>query len=221
MAWYAKSTGAYAKEDAEAVNNAIEIYNTLGGRGWSINAVSAVLGNMEAESGYNPWRWEDDSVQSVDGSHYFSGGYGLPQFTPARKYIYNTNAQGYPGYAPNFSDQAGAATDGNAQILFIHYFADYYATDAFPESYEEFKASTQSIAYLTEAWCRNYERPQDPAATMALRITAAQYWYNILIDEPEPPQPPGPDPQPVDDVDIIMAAMLAKKRRRAKQTYRL
>ena len=52
--WYAKKYGAYNRTDSEAENNAVMIYNALSARGWLINPICAVLGNMEVESGYNP-----------------------------------------------------------------------------------------------------------------------------------------------------------------------
>lgn len=224
MAWYAKKYGAYDIDSAEALNNATMIYNLYTSLGWSVNAICAVLGNMVAESGYNPWRWENDDVPYQDDSYAYGGGYGLVQFTPARKYIYDSNAQQMSGYAPNFYDVQGDATDGNAQMLFINQYADYYSTDDYPESYAEFKQSSADVGYLTEAWCYNYERPANPSASMEWRIDAAAYWYNIFSGTPpEPPEPPGPEPPeptPSGPIDFIVMAAMKKKHRKPKQTYK-
>ena len=47
--WYAKKYGAYSRDSAEAKANAEEIYTVLAGHGWTVNAVSALLGNFGYE----------------------------------------------------------------------------------------------------------------------------------------------------------------------------
>ena len=181
--WYAKKYGAYSRDSAEAKANAEEIYTVLAGQGWTVNAVSALLGNFGYEGGYNPWRWESDDVLNYGdpaiGTSY-SHGYGLAQFTPAGKYIDDSRAQAFPGYGPNYNDQQGSLTDGNAQILFIDGYADYYSTSAYPLSYSEFKRSSETPEYLAAAWVYNYERPADPTATIAGRQQEARYWFDYL-----------------------------------------
>lgn len=185
--WHAKPRGAYARNGAEALDNATLIYGTLAARGWTVNAVSALLGNIDGEGGYNPWRWESDIIQSA----YGTSGYGLVQFTPGTKYIQAAAAKALADYAPNYSGATGAnAHDGNAQIIFIDEHADYYATTSYPLSYAEFKASTDTPEYLTKAWIYNYERPLDPSASLASRIAAANYWYEVLSGI-TPPTPGG------------------------------
>ena len=61
------------------VNNAEIIKTYFSGKGWTINAISAIVGNMFAESGINPGRWENDDVGNL------SGGFGLVQWTPATR----------------------------------------------------------------------------------------------------------------------------------------
>lgn len=188
--WHAKPRGAYAKESTEALDNATLIYGTLAARGWTVNAVSALLGNIDGEGGYNPWRWEGDVIQSA----YGTSGYGLVQFTPGTKYIQAAEAKALADYAPNYNGATGAAAhDGNAQIIFIDEHADYYATASYPLSYAEFKASTETPEYLTKAWIYNYERPLDPSASLASRIAAANYWYEVLSGI-TPPTPGGKFP---------------------------
>ena len=63
---------------AEMQNNA-EIIQAYGlSEGWSVNAICAILGNMQAESSINPGIWESLAP--------FQGGYGLVQWTPYTKY---------------------------------------------------------------------------------------------------------------------------------------
>lgn len=196
MAWQAKITGAYGRTSTEAYDNAVEVWNTLGSLGWSLNAVCGLLGNQEYESGYNPWRWESDDVLPHNSPLIPSSrvhGYGLFQFTPSGKYILDPNAQAYAEYAPNFSDQTGQPTDGIAQLKFMDEYGDYISTSAYPLSFSQFKVSTDTPEYLAGAWVYNYERPADPSATIAGRRESARYWYQVLQGLPPiPPIPPTP-----------------------------
>lgn len=185
--WHAKAKGAYAIDSTEAYDNALEAWSILLNSGWTLNAFSGYWGNVGGEGGYNPWRWQSDKVQPSGGSPWTNKGYGLTQFTPASKYI--DAAMGYKGYAPNFSDRTGNASDGLAQVLFLNDRADYYPTSRYPETYTEYKVSLESPEYLASVWLYNYERPADPASTEATRKRNARYWFDKL-NGVEPPVPP-------------------------------
>lgn len=202
MAWHCKVSGAYARESTEAIENAKMIYGVLSAQGWTLNAVCGVLGNMGAESGYNPWRWQSDKIGSSGGSPWTNKGYGLVQFTPGGKYINDSHAKAFSGYGPNFSDKRGNVNDGNAQMLFVDGYADYYSTSKYPLSYAAFKISTETPSYLAKAWLYNYERPKDPAATENARAANAEYWYQVLSGEP--PTPPTPTPGTLTFIEKIM-----------------
>lgn len=199
MTWHAKKLYAYGRSTQEAIDNAKEIYATLYDKGWTLNAVCGVLGNMGAESGYNPWRWQNDAVGRSTGSPWTKKGYGLVQFTPASKYI--NNAKNIEGYSPNFSDMDGTPYDGYAQLLYINDYADYKSTHSYPLDYNDFKNSKLSPEYLASAWLYNYERPKAPQDTEYSRRANAMYWWRLLYekdpddpDEPFPPDPPAPIP---------------------------
>lgn len=205
--WHAKTYGAYARSSTEAFENAICVYNLLTSLGWTIQAMCAVYGNIEAESGYNPWRWEGDAVPSSNESPDY--GYGFPQFTPSSKYILDDNAQANTGYGPNYTDWAGNIFDGDSQLRFIDVYADY-STDnpyGYNISYDEFKTGYYSPEYLAKAWLHNYERPGEQGTEVEeYRASIARYWYDILIEydpsDPIPPEGGGgqPTPKPVDDI---------------------
>lgn len=189
MSWHAKRNGGYTRSSQEAYDNCLMIYGILSSLGWSLNAVSGVLGNMESESGYNPWRWQyrngnDDPLPENDPDIYVSSGkaYGLCQWDPASKYI--VGGQGYTGYGPNYSDKPGSASDGRAQMYFLNDHADYYPTTSYPETYAEYKVTLQSADYCAHAWFYNFER----GTWDEERVAAAEYWYETFggVTPPSP-----------------------------------
>lgn len=195
MAWHNKRTGAYDRTSAEALDNARMGYSILAARGFTLEAFCAVWGNVEHESGYNPWRWQGDSVLPVGDpriGYQNAHAYGLVQWDPASKYI--DGGASYSGYGPNYSDRQGSATDGTAQLIFLDATAvssgQYFPNPNYNYqiSYENFKAATleqYSMLWLTRAWFHNYER----GTWSDFRVTAAQYWYDMLSGEPPAPQP--------------------------------
>ena len=192
MSWNVKTKGGYEETSAEALNNSTLIYQFLAARGWSLNAVCGILGNIGHESGYNPWRWENDEVlSSTSPSLERSHGYGLFQFTPIKngndpRYYY-TGGQKYAGYGPNYSDKAGSATDAEAQLMFMNAndSGGYIPTHTYPLSFAQYKTSTDSAANLASAWLRNYERPAS-YETEGVRRKTAEYWFAKLSGTPTP-----------------------------------
>ena len=194
MSWYAKNTGYYGLGDPEADANALEIYYVLHDLGFNYNAICAVLGNIGYESGYNPWRWQSDYVVSTTQTSYIntqSGhAYGLLQFDPAgwvsgdplaQRYINNPAAMAYSNYGPNFANQPGNVMDGDAQLRWMNSYdipvnGGWIPTASYPETYAQFKVSTQTVSYLTYAWEYNYERGTWNVA----RLAHATYWESNL-----------------------------------------
>lgn len=192
MAWHNKKTGAYARDSPEAYDNALTAWGIMGKLGWSLNAFCGVYGNMEYESGFNPWRWQSDDVLPSTGSPWTNHGYGLVQFTPAAKYIDSPEAQSMTGYGPSFSDREGFPDDGTAQINFIDQYADYYPTSQYPLSYADFKVTTMDAGEAAVAWLYNYERPNITDEEITHRRGAGLYWWDKMqgVDPPDPPDPP-------------------------------
>ena len=186
MAWHCKNTGGYVKESTEAYDNAIMAWNVLGNRGWSLLAFCGMWGNVQSESGYNPWRWQSDILLPVGDSRIYyqnSHAYGLCQWDPASKYI--TDGSSYSGYAPNYSNQTGGQNDGSAQMNFLddtavssgQYFPNpNYNYQISYANYKQMTYPTYSYEYATRAWFHNYERGTWDNA----RTVACQYWYNTL-----------------------------------------
>lgn len=189
MGWNAKATGAYLRTSSQAIENAREIYSILSGLGWTLNAVCGLLGNVGYESGYNPWRWQGDSI----GTSSSGLGYGLVQWTPAGNYINDNVAKTYSGYNPNYSGHTGNASDGRAQVLFINLNqvddgeggkgAQYYVNPdySYNVTWPQYKVSALGAGYLAKAWLHNFERPEDQSTSVENeRAEEAEYWYNLL-----------------------------------------
>ena len=205
MEWHGKTSGwGYTKESVEAHDNATLIYGYLASKGWTLNAVCALLGSIDVEGLYNPWQWENDQpLASTDTyliEHSAVHGYGLIGFTPSGNYINSPISQSSPYYAPHFSDIMGSPSDGYAQLLFIDEWEHtYYPSPEYPMTYAEFKSSTADVRYLALVWTDNAEnpamdRPPEDPGFLNRRQDAAAYWYRELggVDPPGP----GPGPSP-------------------------
>lgn len=169
------TSGNFYLTQAQMEENATYFWETIQTTelGWTLNAVAAMLGNMQTESTINPGIWEglDDSNPE--------NGYGLVQWTPSTKYTEWCTQNGY--------DKAGMVP----AILRILYEQEnsiqWYATESYPMSFAEFLGSTSSdIETLAYAWMYNYERPA--SLDQPQRKTQARAWYNYLagITPPTP-----------------------------------
>ena len=148
MTWNCKTYGGYNRTSAEAKENATMVYSVLYSLGWTLEAVCGVLGNIEAESAYNPWRWQSDSILPVGDpriDYQNAHAYGLCQWDPAGKYI--NNGGSYNGYGPNYSNRTGSQNDGTAQMLYLDGNADYYPTSSKGQGFAETLATNYSELY--------------------------------------------------------------------------
>lgn len=159
---------------AEMEGNAAVLYKEFALRGWSIQAIAAMLGNMESESGINPGIYENlDSTSTTNG-------FGLVQWTPNTKYKNWVDAN---GYGSNYGDIY-------TQIARICYELDHglqwIPTEQYPISFAEFSKSKSNPEYLAQAFLFNYERPEN--LEQLNRSTQARHWYDFIIamlgDEP-------------------------------------
>lgn len=146
----------------EMQTNAKYIYKYLSSKGFTLNAICGMLGNMEVESSLNPGRWQSDDVDNT------SLGYGLVQWTPATKYI-------------NWCGDADPSSmDSNlARIIYeLENNLQWIATDDYNLSFSEFSKSTKNVDYLTTAFLKNYERAG--VEVLTTRISNANNWYYYL-----------------------------------------
>lgn len=189
--WHAKPTYGYLRTDQEAIDNGLEFVTAMLGVGWTKEAAAAAWGNIGYESSYNPWIWQNQIILSVGDWRLYAypenreHGYGLVQFTPAINYLENSYAMGLPGFAPNYADRAGNASDGAAQTVFIDWFggqgqwlpAGQYG---YTLTWTEFRTGSYTPEYLAAAWLHQYERPADQShAVEVARGQEARYWYDL------------------------------------------
>ena len=158
-------------------HNAELVYDRLSRYGFTVNAISAIVANMEAESTINPGIWE--------GLFPYSGGYGLVQWTPYEKYA---------DWAQYDWKDNGDKQCERINFEFEHHI-QYYFTDEFPISAYMFKNSTDMPEFLASAWMHNYERPASYASEN-YRRERARYWFNYLSAIPAPEPEPAPEPSP-------------------------
>lgn len=168
--------GSYFNESeplttSEMEVNAKYIYSYFSNKGWSINSIAAILGNMTTESSLNPGRWQSDNVGNT------SGGYSLVQWTPSTNY---TNwVEGDPSEMDNALSRIIYELENNLQWI---------STDSYPLSFTEFTKSNSAIDYLTTAFLKNYERAG--VENLSSRIEYANQWYSVISGE-EPSTPGG------------------------------
>lgn len=175
----------------EMQNNAQIIFTYLTNRGWTVNAVAGLLGNMQKESTINPGIWQNLSPNP-------SLGWGLVQWTPSTIFTDWATANGY------------ANDDGDAQLKWIDEvtvsFGQWIPTAQYPESFGEFKGSTMSPEYLADCFLKNFERPAE--IDQPERQRYARYWYDWWEGSPVPP----PNPRPEPDWKASMPIWLAMKK---------
>lgn len=160
--------------ESEMQNNAYLIATYFLAAGWSVNAVAALLGNMEAESTINPGLWQNRVSPFPSDPTYV--GFGLTQWTPYTKF---TNWAG---------TQYNSGTKQCERIIweFVNH-EQYYPTANYPLTAAQFAVSDKSPEYLARTFLYNYERPQSPNPDK--RGQLARKWYNYINKYPAAPQP--------------------------------
>ena len=173
MSWISKNN--YLTE-SEMQNNALLVKAYLVSKGWSLNAIAGLLGNMQSESNINPGLW-----QSLDYGN-MSGGFGLVQWTPATNFTNWADSNGYEW------------DDGAAQLKWIDEETvskgQWIPTTLYPFSFETFKTSSEPPQYLASAFLKNFERAgievEDARRENAIK------WYEYITGTDAPSEPSEP-----------------------------
>lgn len=153
--------------------NARYIYNFLINRGWTLNAICGLLGNLQTESTINPGRWQSDRVEGDSSGH----GYSLTQWTPYTKYTEWATTTGYVD--PSEMDVA------LSRILYevennIQWGLDSQGNTP-PYTFKEFTQSDEPPYVLAINFLRYYERPAE--YNQPSRGNQAEDWFEFFEGE--------------------------------------
>ena len=215
MTWHAKPSGGYGFSTTENYDNSMEIYGILNQQGWTAAAVAGACGNSMYEGGLNPWRWQNDTVNT-------SLGYGMWQWTPSTGYT------SLPGATPNFSttSQTAGATpeDGARQVQALYEdnpakwhsscWRSYWNSASYPEYYAKTRyilntwgdgskitlaqySQIDDPAYAADCFLACFEGPGSPNYGPRESMASDYYQRFTGVTPPTPPTPPDPPPPPV------------------------
>lgn len=162
-------TGDKSYRQDERLGNARYICNYLRSlataKRWTTNAICATLGNMEAESGMTPGRWE------IAGDT--QKGFGLVQWTPSTKF---TDAL----------TSGQSKTDIDVQLKRIQAEVDgtyeqWLSQKHSPQmTFKQYTQSSKTVSVLAEYFLRCYENPNIYTGMVSERQRCAQKWNALL-----------------------------------------
>ena len=146
--------------------NARFIANFFRNKGWTLQAICGMLGNMQAESGIIADKHENGG----------GGGYGLVQWTPMSKLTDWARANGL--------DHRSIETQCKRIQWEVENNQQWISTRAYNMSFRQFTQSTSSPNTLAMAFLLNYERPSNQDQPQ--RGINAQNWFSRLGGGPAP-----------------------------------
>lgn len=160
----------------EMQNNATIVFNYLLSKGWTVNAISAFLGNVQKESTINPGIWQNLTEN-------INVGWGLVQWTPSTKYTVWATENGFTN------------DDGYGQLEWVINetisTGQWVQTSDYPISFSEFIMSTDNPEYLAYCFMANFEKPK--SLDQPERKEYARYWFNWYNKTPVTPNNPPMD----------------------------
>lgn len=160
---------------SEMENNARLIWKFFQAKGWTLQSVAAMLGNMETESTINPGIWEN--LQPWPPSSVGLRGMGLVGWTPYSRIVNWEQEHGY-----EFDSGPGQLEKLLEEMEHPEIEVTWIATSDYNFSFREFSQSTESPEYLADAFLKNYERPYNP--NQPNRAVQARSWFNFLLGTP-------------------------------------
>ena len=175
MAWIVKvGVNAYLTQ-SEMENNATAFYGYFNSKGFTIESVAGMLGNLQQESNINPGMKQTASASS---------GWGLIQWTPSSNLTDYATAYGVDW----------ATGDIQTQLMWDE-IINGYGGQWIPKpslGYGYTGAEFSQLTDVVEA-CKAYLYERERAGVEALdkRLTYASNWYKYLTGV-TPPTPPTP-----------------------------
>lgn len=157
MAWIGGNR--YLTLDEQKVNAQL-IKDFFINKGWTLNAICGMLGNIQTESTTNPQLWESFDIGNPN------AGFGLVQWTPSTV----------------LTNWTSDYMNGDKQCERIQYELEnglqWIPTSSFPMSFTEFTQSTDTPYNLAMVFIANYERPLNP--NQPIRGEQAEEWYTYF-----------------------------------------
>lgn len=182
--YYASPTDSFSGNNLEyRHHNGMLVAHIMQGFGWSNNAIAGILGNMVLESTINPGVMENH-VEWTE-----TGGFGLTQWTKARKYYDWADMMGYLPY-----HDIEYQCERIRLELTDSAYDQYYPTSEFWIPMYEFVVSEKSPYWLACAFAWNYERSKvvlegtaaQKEKLMRNRGSQANVWYKYITGEEAP-----------------------------------
>ena len=177
--------GIGALTEAQKQANSLYIYNYLTGKGWSLNAICGLLGNLEKESGINPAEWQTADKNGNGQTTGSTSGYGLVQWTPSgTKFL---------KWAGLDAKQADVTAKNNPihlmdkQLEFmllelkpkteLYTWGDYKKRGPSQMTAKEYISSDLDPGVLAKVWEASFERP---SVLQRSRAVAATKWFDFI-----------------------------------------
>ena len=160
------------------IDNMRKVLQYFLAKGWTRNSICGMLGNMMVESTVNPWLFEHHSLDWSDPAAILadSGGMGLTQWTPCRKYYqWAIDSNLDPESGNTMCERIYYEYENNLQ-----WSLDNYGH----HTWEDFVTSTETPEILARVFLWAYERPADP--DLAQRQANARWCFNNLSDTINP-----------------------------------
>ena len=180
--------------------NAKFVWNYLGSRGWSLDAVCGMLGNFEAESTINSNRVENSQKDRCP--NWGNYGFGVAQWTPwytkqkpdgswydaANYHGSNNPTYGYWAEQNGYTVAAdGSGTIGNFEPQ-LDYLNANLGTSSGKTWVQNYKTTSAGPEQAAKDFYVYYEKSE--AGTWATRPAKALKWYEYLSGStPQPPIP--------------------------------
>ena len=184
---------AYNSASTEQQHNADKVYSVFHALGWTDNAISAMVGNMQLESGLDPacsYPKIGNTFATIDNQHatsYPDNAYGLVQWK-GRGSVDPANNQ-LVGYAMRH-DSEWYEGDIQMERMTWEYQNNqkFHAqtVDGVYYTFSSFAASTGDPQQLAKVWMTCYEGTY---SKLPERKSNAQYWYDYFSSGPTPPTP--------------------------------
>lgn len=181
------TTADLALDTAQQEHNARGLFTMLYRIGFTAGPISAMLGNIQAESGLNPGKLQGAAADPLPDNQTmltFTAGAGIVQWTPAKDTIVPyaiSLSRNWYSMVTQFM-RLKYEYDNDFEFIGVTVNGQFYNWDIFHDYEPDPLDPMQSINDLAEAFLRGYLRPADPDATLRNRQYYSRLWYDLLKD---------------------------------------